>query len=164
MNDRGVSLVEVIIVVAILAVVGGVGIFGLNAITGRPAQQCSQKIVYSLERHRVSAMGKMQSKYVLRTDGDKVFVDEYLKNGDGDLGTPSTSEVGSSGVKITYTCGSDEHELADGAPLTLEFDRSSGAFKPQADGTYCTKIVAKRGGREFEVTLVPLTGKVYIEQ
>ena len=156
---------EVMVVVAILAVVGGVGIWGINAMSGKPAQQCAQKIVYSLERHRTSAMSKVDAVYRLDARNGKIYVDEYLTNDEGgvDLSNPptTTAEIGASGVQVQYTLGADP-TLYD-LPLYLSFDRSSGAFKTQSGGAYCTKIIVKRGGREHTVTLVPLTGKVYIE-
>lgn len=163
-DNRGVSLVEIIIVVAIIAVLGGVGIWGLNAMTGRPAQQCAQKIVYSLERHRTTAMGKVQAEYWLVEDNNRVYVEEYLCNDPAvGLALANRVEIGSSGVKVQYMLGTDPTLYDLTQPLKLAFDRSTGAFKPQPGGGYCTKIIAKRGGREFEVTLVPLTGKVYID-
>lgn len=164
-DNRGLSLVELMAVIAILAVVGAVAGFGINAMLGRPAQQCSQQLVYSLEKHRMSAMGKVESQYVLKVDAttDKIVAEEYLSNTAGSLGTPVVGEVGSSGIEISYQCGTNVYDLETDGPLTLKFERGSGAFKPQADGTYCTKIFIKRGGREHQVTLVPLTGKVYID-
>ncbi len=165
-DNRGLSLVEVMVVVAIIAVVGGVGIWGINAMSGKPAQQCAQKIVYSLERHRTSAMAKVDAVYMLYENGGRIYVNEYLTNDPGgvNLSTMSpvtTTEIGASGVEVQYTLGADPalHDL----PLYLAFDRGSGAFKTQPGGGYCTKIIVKRGGREHTVTLVPLTGKVYIE-
>ncbi len=165
-DNRGISLVEVMVVVAILAVVGGVGIWGINTMSGKPAQQCAQKIVYSLEHHRTSAMARVDARYVLYENGGKIYVDEYLTNdlGGVDESTMSpaaTAEIGSAGVKVQYTLGADptRHDL----PLRLSFDRSSGAFKAQAGGGHCTQIFVSRGGREYTVTLVPLTGKVYIK-
>lgn len=163
-DNRGISLVEVMVVVAIMAVLLAVGIMSVNAMSGKPAQQCAQQLMYSLERHRTSAMGKVNSQYVLRVNGSgKIVADEYLTNADSLTGVdPKTVEVGASGNKVTYVCGGATYSL-DERPLTLQFDRGSGSFKAQADGTYCTEIIIKRGGREHKVTLVPLTGKVYID-
>lgn len=164
-DNRGISLVEVMVVVAIMVVVGGIGIWSFNAMTGKPAQQCAQKIVYSLERHRTTAMGKLKAQYRLVEENNKVYLEEYIGNDPDNPDAPpalsSRVEIGSSGVKVQYTmdANADLHDL----PLTLEFDRSSGAFKQQPGGGYCTNIIVKRGGREHEVTLVPLTGKVYIK-
>lgn len=166
-DNRGLSLTEVMVVVAIIAIVGAVGITSFNLLTGRPAQQCSQQLMYSLERHRTSAFGKVQSQYVLRVDSSTkaIVADEYLGNDDAMPKAPSqTIEIGSSKVMVTYTDSSGKtYDLAKD-PLTLQFNRSTGAFKPTLPGAlHCTSITLKSGGREYTVNLVPLTGKIYID-
>lgn len=165
-DNRGVSLVEILIVVSIITVLAGVGIYGVSLMSGQPAKKCSQKIVYSLERHRTTAMSKVNAKYVLSTDGDKIYFQEFVIDGADASGTwvdKPKVEIGSSGVEVKYVLdGGSETPLTTGNSLTLEFDRASGAFKPQAGG-YCTQIIVSRGGKEFKITLVPLTGKVYID-
>ena len=165
-DNRGVSLVEILVVVAIIAVLGSVGYMAVDAMSGRPAQKCAQQIVYSLEKHRTSTMGKVNAKYVLRVDSStgKIVADEYLTNNDsfGSMSPTNTYALGDKKIKISYVSGGATKELAS-APLTLQFNRESGAFQKQGDGSYCTKIIIERGGRTYEVTLVPLTGKVYID-
>ncbi|MCM1100890.1 MAG: type II secretion system GspH family protein [Clostridium sp.] len=166
LDRKGLSLVELLVVIAIMAVVGAVGIMSINAMTGRPAQQCAQKIVYSLERHRASAMGKEGASYVLKVvsgTGKIACEESFTSKG---ATTTTVSELGASGITITYELNDGTVKtLDDTNSLTLAFDRSSGAFKPQTPGgsDYCTKITVKRGGRDFVITLVPLTGKVYID-
>lgn len=163
-DNRGVSLVEIMVVVVIIGVLGTVGIMGVNAMSGKPAQKCSQQIVYTLEKHRTSTMSKVSAQYVLRVNASgKIVAEEYLSNGATVGSTPThTYELGDKSIKISYECDGTTKELAS-SPLTLQFDRTSGAFKKQADGTYCTKITVERGGRSYVVTLVPLTGKVYVD-
>ena len=73
-DNRGISLVEIMIVITIMAIVGSVGLMGLNAMSGRPAQQTAQKLIYSLERHRVTAMGKVDASYILRVEASGKIV------------------------------------------------------------------------------------------
>lgn len=163
-DNRGISLVEVMVVIAIIVVVGAVGIMSVNAMSGKPAQQCAQQVVYSLEKHRTSAMGKVKAEYVMSVDSstNKIIAKEYLSNSNT-YGDPKVYELGAAGIKVTYVTGDGvTHDLAT-EPLTLQFERSSGAFKKLASGQYCNKIIIERGGRTHEVTLVPLTGKVYID-
>lgn len=164
LDRKGLSLVELLVVIAIMSVVGAVGIMSVNAMTGRPAQQCAQKIVYSLERHRASAMGKEGASYVLKVVSGKIACEESFTTKGAT--TTTVSELGASGITITYELNDGTVKtLDDTNSLTLAFDRSSGAFKPQTSGgsDYCTKITVRRGGRDFVITLVPLTGKVYID-
>lgn len=166
-DNRGVSLVEILIVVSIITVLAGVGIYGVSLMSGQPAKQCAQKIMYSLERHRTTAMSKVEAKYVLEEENGKVYFREYVVDGAvkaADGGTwilKSEAEVGSSGVEVVYTVDADP--TPQPLPLELRFNRSSGAFEPLTVGKYCTHIIAERGGKEFKLTLVPLTGKVYID-
>lgn len=161
-DNRGVSLVEVLVVVAIIVVVGAVGILGINSMSGKPAQKCSQQIIYSLEKHRTSTMGKVSSQYVLTVDDEgKIIAEEYLSNEETMPSDPTTvHKLSDKRTKVTYVCNGTMKNIAD-APLTLQFDRASGGFKQQADGSYCTQIIVERGGRSYPITLVPLTGKVY---
>lgn len=163
-DNRGISLVEVMVVVAIIVVLGAVGIWGVNAISGKPAEQCAQQIIYSLERHRTSAMGKVNAKYVLYVDGSgKIMVDEYLTN-NAAFGAPIRKiEVGATRNVVTYTTSTGATYDLESNPLTLRFDRGSGSFQKLADGSYCQSISIKRGGREYTVAFVPLTGKVYLD-
>lgn len=164
-DNRGVSLVEILVVVAIMAVVGAVGIMSFNAMSGKPAQQCAQQMMYSIEKHRTSCMGKVSSAYTLYVGSSgKIMAAEYLSNTDTLPSSPTqTIEVGASKNVVTYTCSDGSVHSLDSEPLTLQFDRSSGAFKKLSNGQYCTEISIKRGGREHKLTLVPLTGKVYID-
>lgn len=162
-DNRGVSLVEVLVVVAIMAVLGGVGIMGVNAMSGKPAQKCSQQIIHSLERHRTATMGKVSAQYVIsRESNGKIVAKEYLSNEETLSGDPANVyELGDKKTKVTYECEGTIKDI-DSAPLTLQFNRSNGAFK-KVDGVYCTKIIVQRGGRTYNITLVPLTGKVYAD-
>lgn len=167
-DNRGVSLVEIMIVIAIIAVLGGVGIMSFNAITGKPAQQCAQKIVYSLERHRTSAMSKVYSQYKLYVGADKkIYLQEFVSNTDPSAAM-DPAELGAAGIEVKYECVDSSGNVVvrdlETNPLVLSFDRGSGAFKKLgAEDLYCQKIMVSRGGRTYEVTLVPLTGKVYID-
>ncbi len=174
MNNKGMSLVEVMVVVAIVTILGAVGIMGINAMTGKPAQKCVQQIMYSLEKHRTSTMGKASAQYVLsrEANGD-IYAKEYLSTEeDVTVFAEPVNEykLGDKKMKISYVCSASgagssptTTVLETTTPLTLQFDRSSGAFKKQGNGTYCTEIIVERGGRTYKLTLVPLTGKVYVQ-
>jgi len=160
-DNRGVSLVEIIIVLALITVVGGAMFYSISLISGKPAQKCAQKIVYSLDRHRTTAMGKVDSSYTLTRDSDDrvVLVESVTENG-GVVNT-TTVPIGEKSVTVKYVCDGVETDLASG-DLVLGFERGSGAFKKQSNGKYCTEIKVSKSGTEYVITLVPLTGKVSI--
>lgn len=167
MDNRGISLVEIIIVLAIMTVAGGAMLIGIGMISGKPAQKCSQKIVYSLERHRTTAMGKVDTEYKLYVGADgAIWLDEKVWEKNAPPAAPdrtSSIPIGEKSVTVTYVCGSATQDLAS-APLTLKFRRGSGGFQPQAGGDYCTEIKVSKAGKDYTIELVPLTGKVSIKE
>lgn len=161
-DNRGISLVEIIMVLALMTVVAGALMYGIGLISGKPAQKCANKIVFSLERHRTTAMGKAEgTSYTLKQDaGKEVMLVEKIKEANGTV-KETTIPIGENTVEVTYNCGGTVTPLV-GNPLVLEFERGSGAFKPQSGGDYCTEIVVSKAGKVYTIELVPLTGKVHI--
>ena len=89
--------------------------------------------------------------------------EEGIKNSNDPSVPYSTTvvDVGASRVKISYEppTGGGLVDLAPGQELKFVFDRGSGAF-----ATYpCKRLVFKSGRREFNLKLVQLTGKVYLD-
>lgn len=172
-DKRGISLVEILVVIAIIGVVATVGIWGLNAVSSRPAQQCSQKLIYSLERNRVTVMGKSDAYYkVWINDKDRVIFEEGVSNTAADdhgnyTYSVTSSEIGNSRVKLSYLTSGGEVAMGRGDSLTIRYDRGSGAFKSFTDqdgnSLVVTGLVAQSGGKRFVVRLVQVTGKVYLD-
>ena len=163
MNNKGVSLAEIMVVVAIMAVLISVGITSVNAMNGRPAQQCAQKIVYSLEKFRTTAMSRVDASYTLSVDPStkEIVCTEWTSNGSTD--STVSNVIGRSKLIVNYQTDAGSTYNLESRSLTLQFDRSSGAFRALTNGEKCTRITVTAGGRSFSVALVPVTGKVYID-
>lgn len=162
-DNRGISLAEIIVVVAIMAIAGSMLFWGLNAVSGKPAQQCSQRTIYSMERARMSAMSKLDTYYKIYIDSatGKVMCEEGVSNSAGGGYTVTQSELGSFRVRVSYIDSSDGSLKAmdKGDSITFKFNGGSGGFS-----TYpCSKLIFQSGGREHKVKLVRLTGKVYLD-
>ena len=56
-DNRGLSLVEVVIVLAIMAVLGTVVSVGVNLVTRKPADQCASRLQTVLQNNRMTTMG-----------------------------------------------------------------------------------------------------------
>ncbi len=177
MNNRGMSLVELIIVVALISVVLGVTGFGLSLIGNKPVEECAQKIEIVLNRNRTNSMGKKEAwvEFYLNDDG-RVTVTEHLRSGKEEReGTPAretTTVLGARDVKvrITYSDGS-VYNLADSSYPTahyrVAFTRDSGAVS-DLYGAKCFKIEVYKGTYSDSVykrtiVLNALTGNVTIE-
>jgi len=165
-DNRGLSLVELVIVIAILAVVGSLVTMGLSAATSKPAEECAKKIVSTLNSARMSTMGKQTVAINLYQESDGVYVEEVI-NGV----VVKSQKIGAKGVQIEYMLegGGGYQALGDSSnKLSLSFKRTTGGFNyPLIGGTtqseYCESIRAKKGNRQSTISIAYLTGKLKLE-
>ncbi len=170
-NNRGMSLVEIIIVVAILSIVAGGITLGIGFMTRKPADECANKLRAALQSNRMTTMGKLSAKIevlVLRDDpthADGIYIKETI----GTAGDASVKEnmtrIGDVDITIQYTVstGGAPVTITPGHPLELSFNRSSGAFNPLPGGGYCTEIVISKGSLTRTLKLYYMTGKIELQ-
>lgn len=180
-NNGGFSLVELIIVIAIMAVLVGVMAMSASSLTGRRVRKCADEIVTTLERTRVLTLGKEQNQVecvISYDESTKEYRARILQGGtevsNRVLGKdPIQVEVYFEGDATAYSLsnikGSDSlvpYVSADPG-LHLVFNRASGAFEKNtsmansAPKEYCNKIVVtNNGSRTVEITTVGKTGKI----
>ena len=156
-NNRGFSLVELIVVVAIGAILIGASILSIASISGTAAKQCARNIESILNKTRVTTMGKDTAVIELRKDlSDGAYYYEVtVTNGKGEI-TAETKKIGRSNLEIRYsTTFNNASKLDASNPIKIEFDRSSGAEK-----TDIGKIWVKHGSTEKTITIYKETGKI----
>ena len=80
-NNGGFSLVELIIVIAIMAILVGVMAISASSLTGRKVKKCADEIVSTIERTRVLTLGKEQNdvECVLTYEGKEYHAKIYQK-------------------------------------------------------------------------------------
>lgn len=153
-DNKGFSLVEMIIIIAIIAVLGGVTAYGLSLVSGKPVTQCARQMQILLEQNRTVAMGKENNTYVvIYKTPSGVMAQEYIN---GTIhGEPI--KIGESTVDVT--CGGSSIGDSKDTGKKVEFDRSTGALK----GNARMEFVISRGSKVSKLIIEPLTGKVRIE-
>ncbi len=165
-GNQGFSLVELIIVVALIVILSGFGIVGLTVLTSRPVDECAKKLQVALEGNRNTTMGKFDSYVEFYVDSSgNVMMKETMK---GTTGTPTVREkqIGQSVVTVTYKLKGDdtEHSLGNvSSPLKLSFNRASGSLNQQLDGTTIEEFIVTRGDRKLTVSIEALTGRVDVQ-
>lgn len=178
-DNRGFSLLEMIIVLAILSVLIGFFIAGLGYIFGTEARGCANVIKTAVGSTRITTMGREETllRIYRASSGGAYFKQVWVD----DAVTPqpygdSPEQIGKSYLEIVYWLkGEDEgqpgHVLDETADLFIGFDRSSGAetaVTMKINGVDVTSQIIKRidvsgGGRTYTVGISPATGKVYLE-
>ena len=156
-NNKGMTLVEIIIVVAILSIISAAGVIGVGMITGRPAQECAIKLKSTISSNRTSALGKKSCDLTISSDGTYVYAVETIN------GTAGNSQViGTKNVKAEYSLdGGASYTDLTGGSVTFSFDRSDGSLKGM-DSDIVFRIT--KNTTVYQVRIYHLTGKVEAEK
>lgn len=175
-------MVELIVVIAIMAVMIGVGILSLSLLFGTQARGCAQRVSSLLNETKTGCLSRFDETMTLsyRIKGtDKAISSDgyyaencvYTINKDADsimVGGAGSSEIrsmGSGKVIITvYLSDGSSFELGTTKSVTISYNRSTGAFDPViVDGAqtddYIEKMTFSSGLRTYTITMVQETGK-----
>ncbi len=166
-KNKGFSLVELMVVIAIMAVLTGLAGIGFGVVTGAKIKTASKEVKSALLDVRTTTMGK-EGNYVavLQDNGNKKMVSVGKLDEKGKFLSSRDIELDSS-IVITAQLSSGEKTL-DASGLVFSFKKSSGSFDTckNLSGTdlgTCKSITMVRGGRTYVLKLAQATGKVSIE-
>ena len=163
-NNKGFSLVELIIVVALIALFTGIAGYGMSLSSGKAADECARKLASSIQRARTSSMGKNETNIKIWKNADGVWVQETVILADKDTGGAGETvvhdavKVGEKNLSVLFQGG----DLPDVPGVTFKFDRSSGALREHDSDSELLFTIAKSSNTK-KVKIVPLTGKVTVE-
>lgn len=166
-NNKGISLIELIVVIAIIGIVTGMAAMSLNSLLGFDVKESVNDLSSEISRARVISLSHGPRELKIYKDaGDGCY---YVTFYSTVLGEDSVlaEKISAKNMKITYftdKMAATGTEITDTNVLRLSFDKSSGAFKPlNADLDYCQKITVSKGSRQAVILLYPETGKHYIQ-
>lgn len=165
-DNKGFSLAEVLIVVAIISILTGVFTISISLIYSRDTEKCVKLIDGALETARMGSLS--------REGGFSVFVDgnnNTLKVESTIDGVVEETELPKR-VRLEMTAEGDGTPIT-GTELLVEFDKAKGAVKTfRLDGStlaktssYTVAIAAQSNGngKRASVILVRMTGKHYLD-
>lgn len=173
-NNAGFSLVELIVAIAILTVLTGVGAYGLNQVTGFRAREAADKITSSLKENKIETLGKAKSSggmaWEIYRDGNDFFIRTVYDAGTGTEYYSNSEKINEGKVTVWVgkkTGGASNWvanyiTLTDGNAYRIYFNRSTGALC-DASGLaidFNPVIRVKYGRKDYDVEVVSKTGKV----
>ena len=153
-NHKGFTLIELVVIVAIMGIMLGLGGYSLSMIAAANAKGCAQEINAALVSTRTEAYSKDNgtsiAKMTLKTGSDGIYVH---KSSDGE------KQVGGSRVTVSYSSDGATYTPLDGTGLTFSYDRSSGAF----NALPCKYIKVTGGTKSYTIICYEKTGKTVVE-
>lgn len=160
-NNKGFSLVELVVVIAIMVVLVGGTITYIGSYGSSKVKKCAKELESHLTQTKVCAMTRTQANMTLYADSTGV----YVKTVEGS--NTDTSKIGDSGISVSYrnVRGSSTYisvGTMESSGILITFDRASGALKKMADGNYCYGFKIDNGSHTYYVDIEPLTGKTSI--
>lgn len=169
-NNLGVSLVELMVVVSILAVLSAGMVTGMGMMSGKKAKECATQINSAIGKTKLETLSKSVGADSL--DNMDTYLEVY-KAEDGTIharicvkGTEEDTKVGERGLKVQYMNAGDEtvHELVNAQDsFKIGFDRSTGAF--MKNGTvYVENILISYGQKVYEIHITQETGKYQLTE
>ncbi len=155
-DNKGFSLVELIVVMAIAMIVTGVVVTNVAAGREKAADECVEKIESTLQGMRITTMGKYDAYMEIYVSGDSVYANKVMILDAAGSTSSDLTIVGGKGVSVTYEIGNSGSFISlDSTPVRIAYDRSSGAFT-----TDITAIRAQKGARVKTIKLNKATGKI----
>lgn len=137
-RNRGYTLIEMVVTIAIFVIILGIAVPSLNVIPGFRAQRAVNSIAAAIDKTKVEAMNRLVGEMKLEKRADGYYISYYLDRGKASPGRvreDSPEKIAPAGISITYTTTKDgaespSKELAEGDALILTFDREDGSFRP----------------------------------
>ena len=191
-SNKGFSLVELVICIAIMGIVVGMLGASLNYIGVSQARSLTNSIKTAVGQAKIQTMGKYDTYlYIYRSSGDNRYYKETWKRSNmNDLVRDNRELLGKDKPTVKYMVKGDstEHVLDGTNGLLIKFDRTNGkeieddmsaaisdvSLLKDEDGNeikggnaasrtksvLCEKRTISYGTREYNISIVPATGKI----
>lgn len=174
-NNRGFSLIELIVVIAIMTILAGMIIGYTGAVGSRRVNKCTSLMDGAMKKARVDTMTKSDTCGVRFYQEDGIYyadiVGEEVKNGAIEYKTREKVNLGQAGditITLCNALGTDKEVLADNdenSYILIKYARGTGAVtairtgRDSFDRTDRTQIFIDRGEKTKCIEIVPETGK-----
>lgn len=161
-NNKGFSLTELIVVIAIMGVVMVGGVITTGLLYSASAKEASSKLNSALNKTRTECMSKASASVLIEEKADSKYYLTYEISGN----KQEAALFGDSRVVISYKdSGDDVTTIAGDNKLLISFDRETGAFKSisTTETLYCKEIYIEAGHKTYTIQCERLTGKTTLK-
>ena len=167
LNNKGYSLLEAIVIIAILGVLTGFMATSSGLFDGRRVKACADSVSSLLDKVRLANLGKDEVTLTIYKDTDQAIkakiVTKIMSRNDSITKT-FIEDVSNDNVEMSYSTdisGSAENP-AGAAGMVFNFNRNTGAIKDTSpNGIQC--IILRKGNAEKKIKIYAATGKIIVE-
>ena len=145
-KNRGFTLVEMTVILAIFAILLAVLVPSLDPVAGFRANRAAISIGAALDRTKTEAMDRLVGEMRLSWTSDGYYISYYLDRGKTGVMEEQPEKIASGRMKISYTDsnGTTVNLWEDGTnELILTYDRSTGGFLPIQSRVWEQKDILK---------------------
>lgn len=168
MNNKGYSLLEAIVIIAILGVLTGFMATSSGLFDGRRVKACADSVSSLLDKVRLANLGKDEVTLTIYKDTDQAIkakiVTKIVSRNDSITEKTFIEDVSDDNVEMSYSTdisGSAENP-AGAAGMVFNFNRNTGAIKDTSpNGIQC--IILRKGNAEKKIKIYAATGKIIVE-
>jgi len=155
-SNKGVTLLELMVVVVIIGILAGAAGLSISAIRAVSAKKAAAQLNSYLSTVRTKCMTRAGAPYAVIYVEDGEIKGTYYEYKDEDNEYSETDVITDKRVTVTYDEGTDLPDSEDKG-LELKFARSTGKLsKPISSGELTFTITG--GGKTYTVTVTAATG------
>lgn len=169
-NNSGMSIVEIVVIVAMLAILTGTGIYGIGQLSGFRAREGADSIASSLTEARIAMLSKAKYNgnmaWELYRKDNKYYVRTVYNVGSGEYYRDEKQIVEGTLKSVQYgTSTTSLSSLAEDAGYRVYFNRATGALCDGSGNALSNNIYFRvtHGKKDYDVYIINKTGKIVSE-
>lgn len=158
-KNKGFTLVEMVITVAIFAILLGILVPSLNSILGFRAQRAANSIASALDKTKIEASNRLVGEMKLEKLDDGYYISYYLDRGkvgsESNVEQDQAEKIAPARTLISYVTDDNEtHQMKTGDSIVLTYDRATGGFLPLQETTWTQKAILAEldAGKDIPLT------------
>lgn len=172
-ENKGTTLIEIIVVVTILSILAGGSISGINYIKHANTKKCAYRINDELYKVRLQAVSQLVRPYLyIYQYKGSYYMTTDTATPTADLLDDSGTLLGNNQLALYYqtNLSAVDHVIGDftsGNYMKISFSKDTGGVTVNSsDSSYYNKILIKdsKGTLRYTIHLIQSTGKHYIEK
>ena len=159
-DDNGFTLIELIVVIAIMGILIAVVALSASVATSARAKSCAVQLNDSLARCRVNCLAQAGTSYlkISQNENNAYVFTCYGKGTSYTDGTELTnSTISCSGITLSYP-GDSASTITRTDPLTVSFNRDGTLTCAATSGDLIFTVTG--GGHTYTITVVGTTGSI----